>query len=196
MSNNWKVILYITLAAVISFLVLRRDLGSLSQTEEGFFGGFLILGFGFLKLVLLIIALDSAVRVFRKKENNFIIPFLLIAGVSIAVITIMRINYKRNSSVVITEAFYDGDINGLSLKLRKNGYYEFGDYSILGGTCHYGKYLLEKDTIYLSNKLPRNLGGNKLLIKDSCIFIKQKKDGNYTDDLNLKLKTLESHNHR
>lgn len=40
----------------------------------------------------------------------------------------------RDSSDVILQANYDGDINGCSFEFRKDGTYKFHNYSILGGS--------------------------------------------------------------
>lgn len=81
---------------------------------------------------------------------------------------------ERSSAPVLFDAYYDGDINGVGLRLRSDGTYEAVDGATIGGDILYGDYRLMGDTIMLGREHFR-LGdahwrfGNILLITDTGV---------------------------
>ena len=194
MSRRWKNILLLLLTGYLAYKIIHKEIESISIEEEGLLGIIYFVFYGFLKVVLILVAIYSSIGLFGKRKKFYILPLLIAITAMAAVITVAYNNHQRDSSAILTHAHYNGDINSLDLKLRKNGSYKFGDYSVLGGTLHYGEYRIEKDTIYLSQKLRKEIGSDKLLIKDSTIFLKQNENGIFIENHSINLKIIYSEN--
>ena len=190
MSQNWKFYIYVIIISIVSFYVIRKDIESLKFEEDGLFGAVIFLWFGLLKLIILAFTIDSLLRAFRKKKKIYLFPLTACFAAIFISITVEINHLKRNSSPLALHGFYDGDINGLDLKLYQNSSYQLRDYSVMGGTIHYGNYHIKSDTIYLSQSLRPEIGGYKLFIDSSFILMKQNRDGEFIKDVGIKLKII------
>lgn len=162
------------------------------RTEENFFWEIESILIRWCKGIFMLgILIYSGIEFIRKKRTGFVIP-IIVTVLNLIVIKVIQNEFeKREASPVVFQAHYDGDINGLTLYLRKNHTYKIDDFSILGGTCHYGKYILKGDTIVLSEKYPlgadRDIMGNKLLKTSDFVFIQTDALGHFKTENYIKL---------
>jgi len=191
MNTKWKYILFGLLTTIISFYTIKSEYQSLSFIDDDIIGGFSSIWYGLLKLILLVIGIYSIFSFFKSKKTVYVVTTLIPLFTLIAILFISMKIEERDSSPKILRAYYGGDLNGLTLILRENETYEFGDYGFLGGTINFGEYHIVNDTIYLSEEFPlgeyRKIVGNKLLIRDGIIFLKQDENGDFLEDEYLKL---------
>lgn len=194
MNNSKKTITVLTILSLfISYFIITSEIQSLDLSEEGFFlGSILFLFLWLLKLALLVIGIHSLFKLVEKRNLGYFINVIITIVTLIVVIVVWYKVDKRESSPIILEAHYDGDINGITLSLRKNDTYKIQDYSLFGGTDHFGKYSFNGDTILLNKEFPlgeeRNILDNKLLRRNNYILIKADSNGIYQEDQSLKLK--------
>lgn len=71
---------------------------------------------------------------------------------------------SRDNSEILLKAFYDGDYNGSSLELRKDGTYKFGNGSGLGESVQRGKYSINDAIITLDKDNIDNVIESKTLV--------------------------------
>ncbi len=92
-------------------------------------------------------------------------------------------------------AYYDGDINGTSLTLRKDKSYEINNGSLLGGDIYKGNYYISTDTIFLDKKEPfaNNFINHFFIIKRDKILFTKNKNGEF-DTTYFTLKIIEVQN--
>lgn len=197
-SRNWKHILFGLMTVIGSFYLVKHEFQSLKYIDNDLFAGVLgFLWYGLLKLALIFVLVFSIIRLIKSKMLIYLMTLLISLSTVIAIISVwVKIN-KRDSAPVILNAIYSGDINGMRLILRANNTYEIDDHGPFGGTLWYGQYSISNDTIYLSEEFPlgkeRDVMGNKLLITQGFILIKQDEKGTFLNDY-LKLEIMDSIN--
>lgn len=196
MNQSKIVIIILTITAlVISYFTISSELLTLDRTEEDLILGVVsIIGSWFSKLLIAGIIIYSGLRLFKNRITGFIIP-LAVSAINLIVVMIIKNEFdKREASPVIFQAHYDGDINGITLYLRKNNTYKIDDFAFLGGTSHYGKYKFNGDTIVLSKKYPlgedRDIMSNKLLKGNEYVLIKPDSSGQYNAEEYFRLRII------
>lgn len=196
--NRHKIILIIIsiISLLIAFSSIYSEWLTLESTEEDFIFGIVSTFSSWIKGILMVgILIYSGLKLFRNKKMGFILPLAVTIIHFVVIQVIQSIFEQRESSPIVLHAHYYGDINGISLFLRKNNTYKIDDFSILGGTCHYGKYILKGDTIVLSEKYPlgadRDIMGNKLLKTKEFILIKPNSNGQYDENEYIKLRIIQ-----
>jgi len=195
--NQSKIIISILtiFALVISYFSISAELKTLDQTEEDIFlGNLSTLGDWLLKIILIGIAVYSTIEIIKRRKLGFLFPFA-VSIISLVVIVIIWKKFEtRESSPIILQAQYDGDINGITLYLRKNNTYKINDFAFLGGTNHYGEYIMKGDTILLSKKYPlgsdRDVMSDKLLKGKEFVLIKPDSNGQYDENEYIKLRLI------
>lgn len=162
-------------------MVLRHELINLNSKEWFIFDAHISFFWYALGFLLAGTTLHYAIKLFRKSRLKvFLIPvFIIVTGI----ITNLGVQFLKieNTSPIILWAHYDGDINGLTLKLRKDGTYRLDDYSILGGEFFEGKFQIEKDTIYLYQKgsSGNDFVSRKLLLTPDKVLFELDENGEY-----------------
>lgn len=140
---------WLLLAGIASLLVSWlgvRDYFASSWTVLDFGPLF---AFGLFVLFALYILWSALVNGGRHALRDVRIPALiLLAGIGIAAL-FDHLGRERRAVPVLLAAHYDGDINGVGIRLRTDGTYEATNASILGGETLYGTYRLDGDTIHL-----------------------------------------------
>lgn len=163
------IILSTILSLIVSFFILRNEFQSLDSVEEFFFCSLITIGFNILKLFLIGIGVFSIDQLRKKRQLIYLIPIIISLTTFIIVFIIWQKIEERESSPIVLKAHYDGDINGLTLTLKKNLTYKLEDFAFLGETDYFGNYTIKGDTILLSKKYPlgkdRDIMDNKLLRK-------------------------------
>lgn len=195
MTRQSKIIISIltVLTLLFSYLILDTELESFDKTEEDLILSILsTIGSWLLKLLLASIAVYSIVQLVKNRKFGFFLPLAVCVMSFVSIAVLWQKFETRESSPVTLKAHYDGDINGLTLYLRKNKTYKLDDFAFLGGTIHYGEYKIIGDTILLSKKYPlgrdRDIMSNKLLIGKEFILIKPDSNGFYNDNEYVKLR--------
>lgn len=135
-------------------------------------------------LILGVPAFIYSRRSLKSTSNKwFKLPtYILILG-AISVATIEIAILIKSTRPVILWAHYDGDINGVTLKLHNNGTYEIENYSFLGGDYYRGEYSIAEDTIYLDKEHHSQIDfiENKLVITPEKILFELNEAGEYDD---------------
>lgn len=108
--------------------------------------------------------------------------YILVVGVIMATALEIAIEVKSSRPVILW-AHYDGDINGVTLKLHDNGTYEIENYSFLGGDYYQGEYNIVEDTIYLDKEHHPEIDfiENKLVITPEKVLFDLDEEGEYND---------------
>ena len=194
-TNRKPIILLTIFSILISAFVLDDEIRSFYQIEEGFITGFLLsIRFFFMHALLIGVIIYSLIRLLKTKTRGYLFPIVVCLIHTVVVITLRIQLNLRESSPVVLQAHYDGDINGLTLYLRQNKTYKLSDYAVFSETTNYGEYRISGDTILLSEKDPlgedRSIMGNKLLIDKGVILIKQDSNGNFRADQPFKLRII------
>lgn len=192
--NKLTIILLTIISLLLSYLQLNKEIKSLEQTEEGLLEAFLSIASFVLIAFLLTVFIFSLVQIVKKRKYVYFFPVGICLATFVTIIVIATKIYMRDSSPVILQAHYDGDINGLTLYLRENKTYKIQDFGFLGGTNHYGEYKIKGDTIILSKKYPlgedRHIMCNKLVRKKDRILLKPDSTGVYPENEYIQLKII------
>jgi hypothetical protein len=180
--NKLKKYLLIIFALIASVIILNHEIQSINSQEWIIFDGFITLGWYLLFLIISIPTLHYSIRnLKRSKSNIYYVPIIILGITILTTITIQIFIHSESNSPVILRAHYDGDTNGLSLKLRENGTYNIHNYSIIGGDYINGTFKIENDTIYLDQDqaLENDFMSNKLVITEDKILFSIDKNGKY-----------------
>jgi hypothetical protein len=105
--------------------------------------------YGVFGLVTLSLLYSAFVRSEQQTFKDLRLPFLIMGITGGLVVLLQYLNARRENAPVLFAAYYDGDINGASIRLRTDGSYEASSASVLGGDVLYGSYRLVGDTIHL-----------------------------------------------
>lgn len=179
-SRSFQINLILTIIG--SGLIIWYQLQQINITEWFAFDGIfdsIKLGIGTL---VLIPSLISSFTAFRKTRNRaFLIPLGLVASSILLCSILPYFDKYENHSELVFQAHYDGDINGVTLRLYEDGRFQIENYSILGGDYHYGDYQIQDDTIHLSNaepQLPKPIE-NKLVLEEDKVLFELDDSGKY-----------------
>ncbi|WP_341904554.1 hypothetical protein [Fluviicola taffensis] len=189
------IIILTIFSLLISGIVLDDEIRSFYQIEEGPIDGVLLsIYFLFMHALLIGVVIYSMIQLLARKIRGYLFPIAVCLIHTVIVITLrIKLNI-RESSPVVFQAHYDGDINGITLYLRQNKTYKLSDYAVFGETNNYGEYRMSGDTILLSEKHPlgedRVIMGNKLLVDNTFVLIKQDSKGNFKTDQPFKLRIV------
>lgn len=190
-AERFMIFILSIIACIFSYIILKNDIQSIEREDADLFSLFFWLGEIILKLCFIGLGVFSIFQIIKKRSFGYIIPALLFFFTfSVVIIVWVKIN-RRDASPTVMKAHYPGDLNGITLILRRNNTYKLGEYTIFGGTEFYGEYTIESDTISLSEKHPlgedRDIICDKLLLKGNFILLKADKNGIYTENLKLRI---------
>lgn len=180
-NDTTRKIILTTLSIVSAFVVLRHEILNLNKTEWFIFDSFETLFWYGLGILIAIPTTINAVKSYkRSKSKAYFIPVIILGFATILNLGLQFVQ-TENDSPVILWAHYDGDTNGLTLKLREDKTYRLENYSILGGDFIEGNYRLENDTIYMDRKEPigNDFMNDKLVITKDKVFFHLDKNGEY-----------------
>lgn len=165
------------LSVVSAFVILRHEILTLHKTEWSVFDGIeTIFWYGIGTLIAIPTAINAVKSYRRSKSKAYLTPLIVLGFAAISSLGLQFIQTESNSTLILW-AHYDGDTNGLTLKLREDQTYILENYSILGGEFTEGHYRLENDTIYMDRKEP--IGNDKLVITKDKVLFHLDKNGEY-----------------
>ncbi|GEM_PF-1580118 len=181
-SETTRKIILTTLSILSAFVVLRHEISKFNSNEWFIFDSFETLlwyGLGFLIATPTIFYSVKYAR--RTNSKTFYIPVIIIGLATVVNLGILTLGDTENDSPVILQAYYDGDINGIALKLREDGTYKLENNSILGGDFTEGNYDLDQDTIYLDKERPigNDFMTRKLILTSDKVLFHLDKNGDY-----------------
>ena len=173
-SEKTKKIILTTLSVLSAFVVLRHEISNFHKTEWFIFDSFeIILWYG-LGLLIAIPTIIISIKFARKtKSKTYYLPVVILVLATIVNLGLLTFGKTENNSPIILWANYDGDTNGLTLRLREDGTYKLENYSILGGDFTEGTYDIQNDTIYLDKEKPIGndfMTGKLVLTPDKILF--------------------------
>lgn len=165
-------IILTTLSILSAFVLFRHEILNLNKTQWFIFDSFETLFWYGLGFLIAIPAAINAAKSYKKSSSKvYLIPIIL--GLATFLSLGLQLVQTKNDSPIILWAHYDGDTNGLTLKLIKDKTYELENYSALCGDFIVGNYRLENDTIYLDLKEPMGndfMNDKSLITKDKVLF--------------------------
>lgn len=109
---------------------------------------------------------NNLIRYHKDKSMKNFIPTFIGGFIIFEVLVVNFYLWYRDSSEVILQANYDGDINGYSFEFRKDGSYLFENGSVLGRSQFRGKYKIKDSLIFLDkNEIDNVVKTNQLAIR-------------------------------
>lgn len=192
-NDKTRIILLTALSVVSAFVVLRHEILSLNKTEWFIFDAFETLFWLGLGILIAIPTTINAVKSYKRSSSkSYFIPIIILGSATFLSLGLQFVHTENNSPVILS-AHYDGDTNGISLKLREDRTYRLENYSILGGEFIEGNYKLENDTIYMDRKEPigNDFINDKLVVTKDKILFHLDKNGNF-DTVNYFMRIIEN----
>lgn len=192
-NDKTRIILLTALSVVSAFVVLRHEILSLNKTEWFIFDAFETLFWLGLGILIAIPTTINAVKSYKRSSSkSYFIPIIILGSATFLSLGLQFVHTENNSPVILS-AHYDGDTNGISLKLREDRTYGLENYSILGGEFIEGNYILENDTIYMDRKEPigNDFINDKLVVTKDKILFHLDKNGNF-DTVNYFMRIIEN----
>lgn len=192
-NDKTRIILLTALSVVSAFVVLRHEILSLNKTEWFIFDAFETLFWLGLGILIAIPTTINAVKSYKRSSSkSYFIPIIILGSATFLSLGLQFVHTENNSPVILS-AHYDGDTNGISLKLREDRTYGIENYSILGGEFIEGNYILENDTIYMDRKEPigNDFINDKLVVTKDKILFHLDKNGNF-DTVNYFMRIIEN----
>ncbi len=124
-----------------------------SRYENDFFDAFIWLFWGFIGLLLFCRTVFKDFIQFQKEKRlkNFSLTFVIIAFVSIIIFMQSRINSEFGKPSLL-KIYYDGDYNGTSFDLKRDGTYIFDNSAIGMSSYIHGSYTITGNLILLDRK--------------------------------------------
>ncbi len=154
-SETTRKIILTTLSVLSAFVVLRHEISNLHKTDWFVFDSFeIILWYGLGLLIAIPTIIISIKSASKTNSKTYYIPVVILGLATIVNLGLLTFGQTENDSPIILWANYDGDTNGLTLKLREDGTYKLENYSILGGDFSEGTYNIQNDTVFLDKEEP------------------------------------------
>lgn len=190
-SETTRKIILTTLSVLATFVILRHEISNLNKTEWAVFDGFVtILWYG-IGLLIAIPTMVVSVKMARKtKSRTYYIPVVILGLATILNLGLLIFGQTENDSPIILSANYDGDTNGLTLKLREDGTYKIESYSILGGDFKEGTCHIQNDTVFLDKEEPIGndfMTGKLVLTPDKVLFHRNMNGGYDTGFFSMRI---------
>lgn len=188
-----RVIILALILVPVAFFEIHKQLGGFSEFSESFFI-FDDIAALLSKLLLIGIGVISLVRIIKASEKIYMVPLALSLGTLIATFIIQFYWNMRESSPIIMEARFRGELHEITVTLRKNKTYKLEDYGMYNGRTYFGEYEFNHDTLRLSNFQylgeENNVKSNLLVKKNDFLIPLTHSNGVYTEDTlaSLKLK--------
>ena len=132
---------------------------------EGFIGMFIVLFAGLTGMILLGLLVVRIVTIFKTRNKNLFIPFIIgIISILIVIFEPFENLKEKFKSPVVLSGYCEHTVTTVGLSLRQDKSFEYNAGAFLSKEIYSGNYNLSIDTLTLNfnNKQPKNIN-NKLV---------------------------------
>ncbi len=158
MTNEKKIKQTSTTILILSLVLVA--LKYLGLWVEGFTGMIIVLFAGLTGMILLWLLIVRIVTIFKARNKNLFIPFIIgIIAIWIVIFEPFENLKEKYKSPVVLSGYCEHTVTTVGLSLRQDKSFEYNAGAFLSKEIYYGNYNLSRDTLILNfkNKQPVNI---------------------------------------
>ncbi|MDP2234855.1 MAG: hypothetical protein Q8J88_00350 [Bacteroidales bacterium] len=158
MTNEKKIKQTSTTILILSLVLVT--LKYLGLWVEGFTGMIIVLFAGLTGMILLWLLVVRIVTIFKARNKNLFIPFIIgIIAIWIVIFEPFENLKEKYKSPVVLSGYCEHTVTTVGLSLRQDKSFEYNAGAFLSKEIYYGNYNLSRDTLILNfkNKQPVNI---------------------------------------